>query len=465
MKKIINKNAVISIALASFLFANTTGSQAVAGIVDTTKEYANKAMIWKDLHLQEVSFNEVYPKAIYKKSYFAWIVLGASIVAGGIFTACTYTFGAPAAATGVASVASWVGGGGAGSYMAGLSTVGGIVGGNAVTGSVILNGLSYGLIGGTMGKFGALSAASKFGVIVNVSTTMLDGVASIKNSEMGDPYFVVRFNIPKNLGGKLVRKLVDDYYNYQDELTESISNGNENGIKINTSLKQSVLNTSEDYLNNHLSDNTLSQEDLIVLSMLVYEKGNSILFQDTIKKLGSIIDSNRKNGYWDYLLAVNHLLDRDMDKAITALKSARSDNPYAIEPIILLNNLLATDFQKNESHIKFNVTYVEKMFDSDKYSSPYNLLALYYRMANIYYNNKDYKEAMNYFKKAKDEIGVIDGFLGGDKLKNQISLGIANCSYLCGDKATADKLFKELIEDADKDDIEEISAQFAGVSR
>jgi hypothetical protein len=61
--------------------------------------------------------------------------------------------------------------------MAGLSTVGGFVGGNAIIGATILNGLSYGLIGGTMGKFVLLSSAAKFGVIANITAVGLDGIA------------------------------------------------------------------------------------------------------------------------------------------------------------------------------------------------------------------------------------------------------------------------------------------------
>ncbi len=158
----------------SVCLVNFSASQVVsAGLIDDTKAQANKIIFWKNEHLNEISFRVIYPKSLWTKSYFSWVVLGATIVGGGAFTYFTAGAGAPAAATGVSAVASSIAGGGAGSYMAGLSMVGGVVGGNAITGAAILNGISYGIIGGSMGKFAALSAAAKFGVIANVSATVI----------------------------------------------------------------------------------------------------------------------------------------------------------------------------------------------------------------------------------------------------------------------------------------------------
>ena len=57
-------------------------------------------------HLKELTFSEIYPKPIWKKSYFSWIIMGVTIVIAGVVSYFTAGAGAPEAATGVSTVAS-----------------------------------------------------------------------------------------------------------------------------------------------------------------------------------------------------------------------------------------------------------------------------------------------------------------------------------------------------------------------
>lgn len=66
-----------------------------------------------DLNL---GFEDAFVRPFYTTSSFGFVVTGTAVVAAGAFSYFTAGAGAPVAATGVSTVASWVGGGGAGSY-------------------------------------------------------------------------------------------------------------------------------------------------------------------------------------------------------------------------------------------------------------------------------------------------------------------------------------------------------------
>jgi len=75
-----------------------------ASILDKIKEFMKTKY--------EITFAEAYPKALWKKSYFSWIIMGVTVVAAGAISYFTAGAGAPEAAAGVSTVASWIGGGG-----------------------------------------------------------------------------------------------------------------------------------------------------------------------------------------------------------------------------------------------------------------------------------------------------------------------------------------------------------------
>jgi tetratricopeptide (TPR) repeat protein len=452
----------IVIILSLSITSNFILPTAHAGILYTTKIYANKVMFWKNNHLRSIGFKDLYPKAIYKKSYFSWIILGTTIIAGSAITYFSLGAGAPAAATGVGTVASWIGGGGAGSYMAGLSTVGGLFSGNAITGAVILNGLSYGLIGGTMGKFATLSAAAKFGVIANVTATMMDGIAVLENPETGELYYTVRLTLPKNLGGKQVRDLVDQLYENKEAITDALNDKDEFKAERFKKIEELNLLEGEKLLEKILKSSDPSQEDLLVLCILCYEKGNVDLFQKALGKLSVYKNDLDNTGYLEYLEGISYLLERNPILALKSLEKSIHQNPYALEPITLYINILGNDLSQNEHEMLEKLEFAEENYDSDKYVGSYSLLAPYFRMGTIYYNNQRYTKAKEFFEKAEGEIGFIQGFFGADDIENQVSLGIANCYYKTGETDKAQEIYLEILEDVDEGKKKDFQMQYAG---
>lgn len=446
------------------IFAYQPSIAQASGIVDKSKEYANKAMFWKEDHLQEISFRTLYSKPIYKKSYFSFIILGATVAGGVAFSYFSLGTGAPAAATGVSTVASWIGGGGAGSYMAGLSTVGGVVGGNAITGAVMLNGLSFGLVGGTMGKFAELSAIAKFGILANVTATVMDGVAILSKDDSGKHYYTVRLIIPRNLGGKKVRKLVDEIYTNEEKKIDAIENNDINAAQKYKEINDVLMKSSGKQLSETLASKKPSQEDMLVLGMINYEAGNIELFKKAVEKLSKVNLDPNKRSYIDYLIAVNYLLDGNETSALVFLEKSSRQEPYALEPNILAVNILGSDFKRNEIAIIEKIMFMEKHYDSDKYSGQYSLLAPYFRVATLSYNKKQYSQAKDYYEKALDQVGFIQGlFSDGSNLKKQIKLGIANCYYLQGDTTKSLEIFKEITDGLKGNDLKNMQDQYAGM--
>ncbi len=444
--------------------AMVTPSLTTANVIDNLK-------FWDEKPLQNVGFRDLYPKPLYKKKYFGWTIIGASVVAAGAIVYFTAGGGAPAAATGVSTVASWIGGGGAGSYMAGLSAVGSVVGGNAMVGSAILNGISYGLIGGGA-KFAALSAAAKFGVIATVSSTFLDGISIFRKPDTGQLHYVAKLNLPVDIGSPEVIKLVEEINEYKEKRVEASTKGNDDTANKYQKKYEKKMADAESMLENllrySLKLSRSVQEDLLILSVLAYENWNFDLFEKGLKEFkrlsrGVLDDS----GYLLYLEALNYLhSDQNSGQvktALTTLGQSIRQNPYAIEPIILYVNVLSDDLSKNEQQMLDKIDFAEENYNSDKYSSDYSLLALFFRVATVYHNNQRCVKAKLYFEKAKKQIGFIKSLLpSSDHLENQIQLGIANSYYCLADKKKAWEIFHDITESMEGDEFIAFRQQFAG---
>src|SRR5574344_288531 len=102
------KKIIISVFASNLILLSSMN----ADIITSTKENINKTMFWKNKHLESIDYESVYRKKLYEKSYFGLAITGASIIGAGAFSYFTAGTGAPVAATGVSTVASWVAGGG-----------------------------------------------------------------------------------------------------------------------------------------------------------------------------------------------------------------------------------------------------------------------------------------------------------------------------------------------------------------
>ncbi len=443
------------ISLSIILSVSLLSVNVNADIWQSTKEYTNQAMFWKNKHLKDIDFQNIYPKSFYKKSYFGFVITGVAVVGAGAFTYFTAGAGAPAAATGASTVAAWVAGGGAGSYMAGLSTIGSWFGGNAILGAAILNGISIGTIGGGVSKFAALSLTGKAGVMASVTAIGLDGVAYFLNPDTKNLEYKVKVTIPQNLGSKDTRKLVSNLYNTDDNINDALEDGDRSKQKALFELKKQYNKDGIKLLKQKLSMSD-NQEDLIVLGIIAWNNSEYELFNQAVSKINS--EKLDNTGFLNYLYALQTLSQGNTKRTLAYLDDSIDENPYAIEPIILYINILGNkDFIRNESKIESLVKKATKNYDSDKYATGYTLTGVYYRTATFYFNNKRYVKAQQYYKKALDELGFLQKYFFGKQLKHTIQLGIANSLYSQNKKARANTIYEEIINDIDKENSNEIN--------
>ena len=450
-----------SMLVVVVFIAMVTPSLTTANVIDDLK-------FWEEKPLQNVGFSDLYPKPLYKKSYIGWTILGTTVVAAGVFSYVTAGPGAPIAAMGVSSVASWIAGGGPGSYMAGLSIVGSTVGGNAMVGAAILNGLSIGLIGGGAASFTTRSAARKFDRMATVTATILDGVSIFRDPDTGQLDYDTKLILPEDLGSDKVIKLVKEIIENKEKRIEAITKGEAETASRYQKLIEINMDHAESMLVKLLESNPKIsrpvQEDLLVLSVVAYENRNFDLFEKGLKEFKhlsrGVLDDY---GYLLYLEAINYLHSGQVITALGTLELSIRQNPYAIEPIILYVNLLGDDLYKNVQQILEKIYFAEENYNSNKYSSPYSLLALYFRVATIYYNNQECVKAKQYFEKAKNKIDFIKGlFPSSDYLENQIELGIANSYYCMANKKKAWEIFHEITKSMKSVEFTTIRQQFAG---
>ncbi len=398
-------------------------------------------------HLEELTFSSVYPRPIYEKSYFTWIVLGASIVAAGVVSYFTAGAGAPAAATGVSTVASWIGGGGAGSYMAGLSTVGGWFGGNAMLGAAILNGISLGTIGTASGK-AALSLAAKAATVVDLS---LSGISYIKSVKDEKGVYVFDIKIPKDLGSGTVRRLVETIYDLEDEKQDAIEDKlfeKANGIsrQIDAECRKGVKLLEKEFLKKKPS-----QENLLVLGILAYKIGDIKKFSQALWYI-SFLYQPKKTSFLEYLKGINELSNPESynkEKALNYFINSYEQEPYTIEPIISIISLLGEDYCENKEKISKLVEIGAENYNSDKYIGR-PLMSLYSRAATIAFNNQDWESALKYYSKEYDELGIIVKTLPiAKEIKNHIKMQMAICYKHLGNLKKAQNLKEEVLENCE----------------
>jgi tetratricopeptide (TPR) repeat protein len=364
----------------------------------------NSFGFWGDDDRVDMSFKEVFPQAFYKKSYFGWVLLGTTIVAAAAISYATAGAGAPAAATGVGSVASAIGGGGAGSYMAGLSMVGGWVGGNAMVGAAILNGISLGLGGGTAA-------------------------------------------FPTRIGDSAVQYLAEEFEENDSDLLEAASDKDEAAWAEATEFRN-VLVESAEIMGNAALERANSPQDMLVLGLINRNVGNDDLGDALIDNIP--IDRLTSTGYLSYVQAVMKTENGHLDEAVQLLRQVRESDPYAIEPTLLLINLMGHQgFLKNEQEMQAIVRATEKSFDKDEYDTNYGLLALNYRMASMHFLAGKYDEAQRWYESAYESIPFIQERFGARPIRNLVRLGIANSLYAQGKTVEAEALMNEILDDAD----------------
>jgi hypothetical protein len=249
-----------------------------------------------DSQPSDATFNESVKKSMFpstsrekgqplnKDEYEADKDIGCLFTMAGGAMAYLLGAGARVAATGVSTVASWVAGGGSGSYMAGLSTIGGYFGGNAILGASILNGISLGTVGaGT--SYASLSLLGKVSIFTAISASSLDGVFYFSNPETNKLEYKIKVSVPKELGSKNTRDLVNDIYKTNDEFNQAVENNDPLRQKHFAEIKEANNKYALDLLEYFLNNQENNQEDLLVLGIIAWNNGKYEQFSNAMNKI------------------------------------------------------------------------------------------------------------------------------------------------------------------------------------
>ena len=410
--------------------------------------YIKNLAPWVNNSPQDLSFKEIFPKPIYKKTYFGAAIMGVTIVGAGAITYFTAGAGAPVAATGASAVATWVAGGGTGSYMAGLSTIGSWFGGNAILGASILNGISIGVIGGGT-SFGALPAIGKVAVMTSVTASSLDGVALISNPDTKNLSYQVRLLLPTRVGSETIKTLVEDINEIDKEMMEADRENDATKYKSLAKRKEVIVKRGVILAKKSLTYTSTSNEDLIVLAVFAKNVGDYTSFNKLINKVR--LNKVKDIAYINYLRGVS-LIEKGNNKvAEKILLKSYLQNPYAIEAPLLLVNLLGQKFKLNEERILGITEKIEQDFSSNKYESGYSLVSLYYRVGTLYLINKRYDMARQYYEMAIQEMSWTQKYIGNKQMLNLIKLGVANSMFGKGEEFKSRELFNEIIKSCDNE--------------
>jgi hypothetical protein len=384
---------------------------------------------------QNLTFENVYYKPLYKKQAFTYgaIALATGVAAGlTVYTAGT---GAPAAGTFVGSVASWVGGGGAGSYMAGLSTIGSFVGGNAITGAAILNGTSAMF-------FGAASTKGTASFVLQVMDQFPDQINSFLFDENGDKvseiYYALPIQLPKNLGSEENRKLVDSFEKINKELKElsekEAKSEYEQQIQENLKKLNDIKNKAE-----ALAKDSDKKNDAILGAILAYKFEDKELFKKTVLNISDDVTSNE--GLLYYLKSIALFNSKKYDEAKKYAKMANEKEKKVIEPLMLLAMIL----EENGESQNIEQEVVEKLedFSTDYYSTTNSLTVAYDLVATVYQKEGEFQSALKFYQKEYDSTS--SNYLYDQDKKAIILNKMAQMNSYIGNKNLSDDLYSKAL--------------------
>ena len=407
----------------------------------------------------DISFSNTYPKAFYETDKFTYAVIATSVAAAATVTVMTAGAGAPAVVPGTSSLIVLVGGGGQGAYMAGLSTIGSLIGSNAVGGAAILNatGAIIGVPAATKSvAFGSLA----FKTMIGVSAAAYDGILIGENKVTGDLTFVTELRLPTEIGSGWVQDLVTSVYDNEENAGKALNKGNDADFERYLSYQQADLRRGVRALERcwtpvtDCSSQLLTRDDLITLAIMAYRAGRFDLFHQTIDYLKrQTVDTDKTHSFLNYLYATSLLMQSKLDEARPVLLEAIDQERNAIEPALLYIVYLAYDgFEKHEAEIESRVRILKRKFKDDSYDTGYSLATVYFRLGTIYATNGRHSRAIEHLERARSELNYVQKWPIFARIMNQqfrvdIELAMANSYFLSGKKTRAGELFEKLYED------------------
>lgn len=449
--------------------------------------------------VEHTGFSDIYATSFFAKSYSIPImVAGLAVAAGGAaaFTTMTAGTGAPAALVGVGTAASWVGGNVPGAYMIGLSTVGGFFGGNAIVGAAILNGAVAAII--------ATTGGSVVGATIAGTAYLVDGFNYLKQKETKELAYLTTLKLAPETGSDStqdsvarimtleseVMSLANDIAQKEKDIAIAAKNLSalkagvgERAININklafdiqdmlleqenrVAQLQSLKTSQVKALERILDGGTHRQGDILSLSLIAWNEHRYDLFQRSIATLtpADVTDTS----FYHYLRALSAVAEGDLEQADRELSEAMLAGPYALEPVILRAIFLGEDFESNEHRLNELAFFARNHFNNNEYKTSLKLPSLYFRLASIYFQNKHYAQAKEYFEIAHSELGILQRSnligrvgLGDQELSHLIRANIANADYMLGNIEDADALMADITRRMDKQEKATIMGIYEG---
>ena len=404
----------------------------------------------------DISFSTTYPKAFYETDKFTYAVIATSVAAAATVTVMTAGAGAPAVVPGTSSLIVLIGGGGQGAYMAGLSTIGSLIGSNAVGGAAILN-----ATGAVIG-ISAVPKSVAFGglalkTMIGVSAAAYDGILIGENKVTGALTFVTELRLPTEIGSEWVQDLVTSVYDNEENAGKALNEGRDADFERYLTYQQADLRRGVRALEScwasgtDCSNELLTRDDLITLAIMAYKAGRFDLFHQTIDYVRQqTIDTDGSLSFLNYLYGTSLLMQSRLDEARPVLLEAIDQERNAIEPALLYIVYLAYDgFEKHEAEIGSRVRILKRKFKDDSYDTGYSLSTVYFRLGTIYATNGRHSRAIEHLERAHSELNYaqkwpIFSLIMNQQFRVDIELAMANSYFLSGKKTMAEELFNKI---------------------
>lgn len=456
---------------------------------DTDSEKVEKP---KDLisSSEELRFENIYQKPFWQNDTVFWSTIAVASAGAAVFTVYTAGTGAPAAGTGVSYIASQlVAGGGAGSYMSGLSTVGAWVGGNAITGAAILNGTSAAVLG-YVGKTVAIRGISATTKLILTSVSYFGDFyfmyLSFQEKNQATP--VIQIIPSGDFGSDAVEQLLTRLKDSNNKFTAALDKNKEIQTQIDTLLSQTktviveeyqsqpqfqieiikhlkqvkelknkiiekekviasnnlkntyqmVIQESRNLIDTYLSNkgSISARNDAIMATVLLHSLGYK---QDFAKYIKQFKAGNQNESFLFYLKAVAYLIDQDFKLAKQYALQAIDSEPETIEPIMVL--IMALDGLDQYEQAFETEILLEETFDNDHYETQNSLITAYNLLGDIANARKLPQTAAKFHKKAFNNMS----YFSKKDTKAFMCLKIANDYHLFGLKTQATKFAEQAI--------------------
>lgn len=438
----------------------------------------------------DLRFHTVYNKPFWQYDWFVPVAITGAVATAAAVTVFTGGAGAPAAGVGVSSLASAIAGGGAGSYMAGLSIVGGWFGGNAMLGAAILNGLSAGIIGGIATKATVGSLSLLGGVTIEQVAKQLTKKIAVGQFQAS----LIEISVTKVANETLMKAAEVTVLNQQEqqqaETGEVIASGlvlsfplqPSRGLAQSAAVKNTVNKFSE--ISKQCNDKTLSaeacqqqqqnfqqelrqqiqateyqdwqnlseakQRDLVALLLLLAQYAEQIPLFMTFTEQIAPVETQKQSFLW-YLKGMSAVyrlrnsqeqgltaqIVKDAEQVLFYAKTANRLEPKAVEPLLL--QAIAYE-ALGQFNVFYDLKHLIRKYDQNHYSTPNNPLNAYLFLGDIALSQQKYALAWHLYNEAWTKH---TNYFLSDFVRANVAIRLAKANHYVENFSEANQLLKQ----------------------